>query len=136
MNTFDRVAMTHPITIDDMKAETLRLHDLRHGQAHCERKWVELCREYVELIPEAGRSLRGEATDPPDRGALTEGQSVQIVQVFGRIQRGEEPVDALLTVVERIVADRVARVRALCDEWDRLSKGETATTRRIREALR
>lgn len=32
--------------------------------------------------------------------------------------------------------DRLARVSALCDEWDGLSKGETATTRRIREALR
>lgn len=29
----------------------------------------------------------------------------------------------------------IERVRALCDEWDALSKGETATTRRIREAL-
>lgn len=30
----------------------------------------------------------------------------------------------------------IARVLALCDEWDGLSKGETPTTRRIRDALR
>lgn len=30
---------------------------------------------------------------------------------------------------------RIAAALAVCDEWDRLSKGPTATTRRIREAL-
>ena len=41
--------------------------------------------------------------------------------------------NASLVHAERV---RVGRVRALCDEWDVLSKGETPTTRRIREVLR
>lgn len=31
--------------------------------------------------------------------------------------------------------DRLAKVRALCDQWDAMSKGETSTTRQIRDVL-
>lgn len=42
-----------------------------------------------------------------------------------------------LMLVDRAETAEAAldRVLALCDEWDALSKGETTTTRRIREAL-
>lgn len=48
-------------TRETVMAETLRLHDLRYGNAHCERKWVEVCPKFVGLIFEAGDRLRAEA---------------------------------------------------------------------------
>lgn len=36
---------------------------------------------------------------------------------------------------ERSAEERIAAALAVCDEWDRFSKGPTRTTERIREAL-
>ena len=46
------------MTREDIMKETLRLHDLYFGNAHCERKWVEICPKYQGLIFEAGENLR------------------------------------------------------------------------------
>ena len=46
---------------EELLAETLRLHDLYYGNAHCERKWVEICSKFQDLIYEASESLRNKA---------------------------------------------------------------------------
>lgn len=53
------------------------------------------------------------------------------------VQRGRD-LDAVLAENIRILElamGRDSRVRALCAEWDRLSKGESPTTKAIRAAL-
>jgi hypothetical protein len=53
-------------TREGILAETLMLHDLRHGNAHCDRKYVQVCRQFQALIFEAGERVRRQAsTEPP-----------------------------------------------------------------------
>jgi hypothetical protein len=48
-----------PPTREGILAEALRLHDLRYGNQHCDRKYVQVCTRFQEVLFEAGRNLRG-----------------------------------------------------------------------------
>lgn len=53
---------------DALLAATLRLHDLRYGMGHCDRKYVQVCPRFQELIWEAGRPFSPASDQEADRG--------------------------------------------------------------------
>lgn len=59
---------------------------------------------------------------------------VRVVEGIAAVRTAQR--DRLRDEITPALRARLGRVRALCDEWDVLSKGETPTTRQIREALR
>jgi hypothetical protein len=81
--------------------------------------------------------------DPPDIVTFgSEGSYLRRGQIGYEMavamMRAQAERDSLASRTAALRADRDAlreRVEALCDEWDRYSKGESATTRRIREAI-
>lgn len=51
-----------PVTRDAVLAEAIRLHDLHYGNAHCDRKYVQVCPRLLPLIYEAGQNLRSQGS--------------------------------------------------------------------------
>lgn len=47
-----------PVTREGILLEAQRLHDLRYGTAHCDRKYVQVCSRFQEVLFEAGQNLR------------------------------------------------------------------------------
>lgn len=47
-----------PVTREGILREAQRLHDLRYGTDHCDRKYVQVCTRFQEALFEAGQNLR------------------------------------------------------------------------------
>jgi hypothetical protein len=47
-----------PVTREGILLEAQRLHDLRYGVAHCDRKYVQVCSRFQEALFEAGQNVR------------------------------------------------------------------------------
>lgn len=54
-----------PVTREGILAETQRLHDLRYGIGHCDRKYVQVCAQFQAVLFEAGQNLRTTPTQDP-----------------------------------------------------------------------
>lgn len=108
------------------------------------------------VSPEAVERITGmtmaEIVDSVARADLVDEAQAEVSNLEHDVDRCEERLWRLAALTgyvpaesdnnataELVVAEAirgVVKVLALCDEWDALSKGETPTTRKIREALR
>jgi hypothetical protein len=52
---------------DAIIRETLRLHDMQYGKDHCDRKYVEVCGAFQSLLYDAGKNLRAQREQRPQR---------------------------------------------------------------------
>lgn len=55
-----------PVTREGILLEAQRLHDLRYGTGHCDRKYVQVCPRLQEALFEAGVNLRTPPADGTD----------------------------------------------------------------------
>lgn len=56
------------VTREGILSEAQRLHDLRYGTDHCDRKYVQVCSQFQSLLFEAGQNLRTPSDHPSAYG--------------------------------------------------------------------